>query len=76
MKLPGSPSSLYDVRILGLNVPAEADTGCCGSHMPKCLADLQLKFFIVFYLVLVKNFFNFIVFFFTFCFDVSIIYQV
>jgi hypothetical protein len=56
MKLPGSPSSLYDVRILGLNVPAKADMGCDGAidHKPECfLSDVQVMFFIVFYLVLV-----------------------
>jgi hypothetical protein len=65
MKLPGSPSSLYE-RILGLAiVPAKADTGCCGcDHMPKCLSDLQLKLFIVFYLVLVKKIVLFTAFFF------------
>jgi hypothetical protein len=55
MKLPGSPSSLYDVRILGLNVPAKADIGCDGAidHKPECFSDVQVMFFIVFYLVLV-----------------------
>jgi hypothetical protein len=58
MKLPGSPSSLYDVRILGV-LNAKADiTGCVGAidHKPVCfLSDWQLIFFIVFYLVLVAN---------------------
>ena len=66
MKLPGSPSSLYDVRILGV-LNAKADiTGCVGAidHKPVCfLSDWQLIFFIVFYLVLVKNSVNLIVFF-------------
>jgi hypothetical protein len=37
MKLPGSPSSLYDVRILGV-LNAKADIGWTGAidHKPEC----------------------------------------
>ncbi len=56
MKLPSSPSSLYDVRILGV-LNAKADISWTGAidHKPECfLSDLQLMFFIIIYLVLVE----------------------